>query len=139
MVEGGNFALRWERWQQRWDEFNPSKAAWLWSCLGSAVLTVAVGFTVCGWLTRAQADIAAAQAASLARADLVAKACLWNIANGSDLTAWLASLRETDETARANTPLEKAVISPAALAGSASLCTDELATKHSPDGKEPKG
>jgi hypothetical protein len=109
MGEGSSFAHRWERWQRRWDDFSPSKAIWLWSCLGSSILTVAIGFTVCGWMTRAQAEVAAAQAADLARVDLVARACASHVANGPAL-----------ETA-------------------ASFCADELARMHPPGAAEPKG
>ncbi|MFZ5676665.1 MAG: hypothetical protein ACOZAM_27200 [Pseudomonadota bacterium] len=131
MAEDKSFALRWERWQQGWDDFTPSKTTWVWSCLGSSILTVAIGFTVCGWMTRAQADSAATQAATAARAELVARACLWNAANGPDLGAWLANLKSEN----AEGILAKLDRPPAPT----DLCADELATVHSPDAAKPKG
>lgn len=131
MAEEKSFALRWERWQQGWDDFTPSKATWLWSCLGSSLLTVAIGFAVFGWMTRAQADSAVAQAATDARTELVARACLWSAANGPDLAAWLASLK----TEKAEVILAKLDKPPAPT----DLCADELATMHSPEVAKPKG
>ena len=131
MADTSSFAHRWEQWQQRWDDFSPSKTTWLWSCLGSSILTIAIGFAACGWMTRAQADIAAAQAANVARADLVARACLWNATQGADLAAWLASLK-----------LEKAEIVLAKLDKplvAEDPCADELAIMHSRDATKPQG
>lgn len=143
MVESSSFALRWERWQQRWDDFAPSKAVWAWSCLASSLLTVAVGFAGLGWMTRAQADVAAAQAANLARADLVARACVSNFANEPDFAGRLAALKDAGETARPSMILERGLVTLAGmdgpLAAAATLCADELATMHSPDMTKPKG
>lgn len=144
MADTGSFAQRWERWQQRWDDFTPSRTTWLWSCLGSAAMTVAIGFMVCGWMTRGQADLATTRAAHAARADLMKQACLWNFANGPDLAAWLASLKG----AGGNTQPGLMAAQPAGItlagldkppAEAASLCADDLATVHSTDVPSPQG
>lgn len=145
MLENSDIGRHWESWQQRWDDFTPSRATWLWSSIGASLLTVAIGFSVCGWMTRAQADNAAMQAASIARADLIERACFWNTANGPDLRAWLASLKDTNGSARTDMLAEKTAGVKLAgfekpLAAAVDLCADELATTnpaHRP--AEPKG
>ena len=37
--------------QQRWNELQPSKTMLVWSCLGSVVVALVVGFSWGGWVT----------------------------------------------------------------------------------------
>ncbi|QIG48802.1 hypothetical protein G5V57_14335 [Nordella sp. HKS 07] len=131
MIEEKSFAQRWEEWQRRWDDYSPSKALWLWSCVGSAILTAAIGFTSGGWVTRGSAESMAMRAADIARAELVATACVRNFASGPDFEARLAAFKEVGEPNRESMLQEKGWVTLAGmdepLATAASLCADELA------------
>ena len=35
---------------KNWENFRPTKAMWFWSCAGTAVVTMVVGFTWGGWV-----------------------------------------------------------------------------------------
>lgn len=126
-----SIAQRWEEWQQRWDDYAPSKALWLWSCVGSAVLTAAIGFTSGGWTTRGDAERMAIHAADIARAELVATACVRNFASGPDFESRLAAFKEVGAPKRTSMLQEKGWVTLAGmdepLAAAASLCADELA------------
>lgn len=126
-----SFAQRWEEWQQRWDDYSPSKALWLWSCVGSALMAVAIGFTSGGWMTRGDAESMAGRAADIARAELVATACVRNFASGPDFEARLAALMKVGEPKRTSLLQERGWVTLAGmdepLAAAASLCADELA------------
>ena len=37
--------------RQRWDDLQPSKTMLVWSCIGSVVVALVVGFTWGGWVT----------------------------------------------------------------------------------------
>lgn len=131
MNEDRSFAQRWEEWQRRWDDYSPSKALWLWSCVGSVILTAAIGFTSGGWMTRGDAESMAVRAADIARAGLVATACVRNFASGPDFEMRRAALKEVGEPKRTSMLQEKGWVTLAGmdepLAAAASLCADDLA------------
>ncbi len=49
--QGQNPSLR-----QRWNQARPTKTALFWSCVGSAILTMIIGFTWGGWVRGATAQ-----------------------------------------------------------------------------------
>lgn len=91
-----------ERISQRWENFRPSKAVWLWSCLGCIALTMIVGFTLGGWVTGGSAKSMSENAAEGARTDLVASLCVDKFAASPDAKAQLAKLKEASSYERDN-------------------------------------
>lgn len=132
MIEEKSFAQRWEEHQQRWDEFQPSKSLWLWSCVGSALLPVFIGFIAGGWMTSDAAEKMATQA----RAELVANVCAETFAKGQDFEARLSQLQAAGEPRPSSTLQEGGSVMLAGmderLAVVASLCADKLANTKKP-------
>ena len=59
-----------------WADYRPSKATWLWSCIGCAIATLVIGFTWGGWVTEQTAKRMVAEATDYGRARL-ARLCAW--------------------------------------------------------------
>jgi hypothetical protein len=115
---------------RRWEDFRPTKTAVFWSCVGSIVATMVVGFTWGGWVKGGTAQDMASTAATAARAELVAAVCLHSFSNGPDATTKLASLKGTDSWRR-DTFIEEGgwVTMPGGtkpVAGAARLCAQQL-------------
>jgi|GEM_PF-1710872 len=87
MAERSSFA-------QRWQEYRPTKAVWLWSCVAAAILTLIAGFTWGGWVTGGTASSMAARAAEDAREQLVASICVNRFVNSPNAAATFAKLKE---------------------------------------------
>ncbi|WEX07535.1 hypothetical protein [Chelativorans sp. AA-79] len=85
---------------QSWEAYRPSKAVWLWSCVGTAVATMIVGFTVGGWTTGGTATEMAQQARSDARAELVASLCVNKFITSANAEQNLAKLKEASSWER---------------------------------------
>lgn len=79
---------------ERWREYRPSKATLFWSCVACVVLTIMVGFAWGGWVTGGTATRMAENAATDARAELVATVCVERFLDASDVRAQLAALKE---------------------------------------------
>jgi hypothetical protein len=79
---------------QRWDNYRPSKATWLWSIVGAAVLTMILGFTAGGWTTGGSAALMAERAAQDARAELAASVCVDHFAASADAAQQFAALKK---------------------------------------------
>lgn len=78
----------------RWENYRPSKAVWLWSCVASVIVTIVIGFSWGGWVTGGTATRAAEEAAASARAQLAAQVCFNKFASSPDAAAHLAALRD---------------------------------------------
>lgn len=85
---------------QRWEQFRPSKTALFWSCVGSVVATIVVGFSLGGWVTGGTAQDMVNKAADGARHELAAAICVDRFAAATDARAQLASLREITSSYR---------------------------------------
>ena len=59
-------------------DFTPTKSTLAWTAVGASVLTMALGFTVGGWVTGGSADRMAAEAAIGAHTELAAQVCAAN-------------------------------------------------------------
>ena len=81
---------------QKWRSYRPSKAVWLWSCIGSGVATIIVGFGWGGWVTGASATQMADQAADHARVQLATAYCVNHVTSSPDSADDLAKLRKTN-------------------------------------------
>jgi hypothetical protein len=61
-------------------DYQPTKAALAWTAAGAAVATIAIGFTVGGWVTGGTAQDMANRAAATAHSELAALICVDNFA-----------------------------------------------------------
>ena len=129
-----SFAQHWEERQQWWDEFQPSKSLWLWSCMGSALITVLIGFFPGGWMTRDAAERMATEAALAARAELVGNLCAKTFAKDQDFYARLARFKDSDELMLSGVLEDGGLVTPASmdLAALAGICADKLADTKTP-------
>jgi hypothetical protein len=62
--------------QQRWNDLQPTKTMLFWSCLGSVVVALIVGFTWGGWVTGGTARDMAATAGDESRGELASVICV---------------------------------------------------------------
>lgn len=68
----------------RWLDYRPSKAVWLWSCVASVILTLIVGFSFAGWVTSSTAKQQSETATNAAVAQLAANICTHRVLVSSD-------------------------------------------------------
>ena len=115
---------------QRWENFRPSKTLWFWSVAGTAVLTMIVGFTAGGWTTGGTAAEMAEDAASTARAELVANLCVERFVTGPNASQKLAELKDTSSYQRDTFITEGGWVKLAGMdreaPGAADRCADQL-------------
>lgn len=86
------------KFSQRYQEYRPSKTALFWSCVGSVVVVLILGFTWGGWTTGASARNMAEEAAQQAQAKLAAAVCVNKFMTATDAGAQLASLKEIESS-----------------------------------------
>ncbi len=119
-----------------WSNFRPSKVLWIWSCLGTAVAVMIVGFTVGGWVTGGTANEMAETAAEDARTELVASVCVERFMNSPDAATTLAELKEAESWNRDDLISDGGWVTLAGVDqtvyGSADLCADRLAEMDAP-------
>lgn len=77
-------------------DFQPTKAALVWSCAGAVALTLIVGFNWGGWVTGGTAKEMVEDATEQGRAQLAATVCVEQFMGGPDAMAQLASLKGAD-------------------------------------------
>ncbi|MGH6943258.1 MAG: hypothetical protein ACREH6_03430 [Geminicoccaceae bacterium] len=93
--------------QQRLDEYRPSKTVWFWSCIACVILTIVVGFSWGGWVTGGTAQAMVDDAAEQARYALAANVCVDKFMTTGDASAQLASLKQIDSSYRQGEFVEK--------------------------------
>ncbi|TWG93757.1 hypothetical protein L598_000400000300 [Mesorhizobium sp. J18] len=124
MSEGKSFP-------QRWEEYRPTKALWLWSCAGCAVATMLIGFTVGGWVTGGTANEMVENASDDARAGLVASLCVDKFLATANAADRLAELKEVSSWKRDDVIKDGGFTKIAGLedeiSGAADMCADRLA------------
>lgn len=86
----------------KWDEFQPSKTLWFWSCAGCVVLTMVAGFTLGGWVTNGTATGMASDARRDGRIELAADVCIARFKSGDGFAAALAALKQESSWSRDN-------------------------------------
>jgi hypothetical protein len=86
--------------QQRWNELQPSKTMLVWSCLGSVVVALIVGFTWGGWVTGGTARDMAATAGDESRWELASVICVEKFLAAPDAQAQLVELKAIDSSYR---------------------------------------
>lgn len=80
----------------RWSQYRPTKTVWLWSCVGAAALTMAIGFSAGGWVTGATAAEQVEAASEDAVARLAADICANRFLAAADVQDQLARLKKVD-------------------------------------------
>jgi len=129
--------------RKRWDDYRPTKATWLWSCVACVAATLAVGFFYAGWVTSGEATEMSARAAARARVDMAASVCVSRFVTAPDAATQLAAFRKTDPWARTKLLLQGGwttlpgvndpVQDPEAVTTVGDLCAQRLATATLPD------
>lgn len=76
-----------------WAAYQPSKAVWFWSVVGSSILTMVVGFTWGGWTTAGRAGTMADLAVRQARAELISNVCVHNFVSAPNAAQNLVDLK----------------------------------------------
>lgn len=77
----------------RWSEYQPTKKTWIWSTIGSSILTMALGFGAAGWTPAGRASVMAEIAARDASARLAAEICVQRFISSSDAKSNLSELK----------------------------------------------
>ena len=125
--------------QRRWQDYQPSRSIWFWSCAACVAATVVIGFVWGGWVTGGTATRMAADAAAGANAQMAAATCITRFESAPDATAQLAALKKAESYNRgeliekggwATMPGSKEPVQGAAL-----ICADKLATTKTADAK----
>lgn len=120
---------------RRLEEYQPSKTALFWSCVGSVVVVLILGFTWGGWTTAGAADEMAEEAADEARAQVAAAVCVERFMNAATAQTQLASLKEIDSSWRRENFVEEggwATIAGEIYDDGAELCAEMLMEKELP-------
>lgn len=125
--------------KKRFDEFQPSKTALFWSCAGTAVAVIIVGFTWGGWVTDGGAREMAETAAERAQTRLAADICVERFMAAADARVQLASLQDISSSWQQESFVEDGGW--AAIAGeeyddAAEVCAEVLAETELPPAQE---
>lgn len=78
---------------QRWSASQPSKTMLFWSCAGSVVVALIVGFTWGGWVTGGTAREMARDAGDSSRYELASVICVEKFLDAGDARAQLATFQ----------------------------------------------
>ena len=86
--------------QQRWNDLQPTKTMLFWSCAGSVVVALVVGFTWGGWVTGGTARDMSASAGDQSRYELASVICVERFLAAPDARVQLAELKAIDSSFR---------------------------------------
>jgi hypothetical protein len=86
--------------QQRWNDLQPTKTMLFWSCAGSVVAALVVGFTWGGWVTGGTARDMSASAGDQSRYELASVICVERFLAAPDARVQLAELKAIDSSFR---------------------------------------
>jgi len=131
---------------QRFEQYRASKRVLLWSCAGSALLAIVIGFSWGGWMTGGSASSMAERSAAQARQELAAVVCVDRFMVAPDAGVKLAALKEITSSYGQSKFVEDggwAIIVPASATTvdytarandrkAAGLCAEELAQREIP-------
>lgn len=85
----------------RWENYQPSKSALVWTCVGTAIATMIIGFSWGGWVTGGTSQTLAATAGDVERGKLASVICVERFNAAPDAAAKLAELKaKTDSYSR---------------------------------------
>lgn len=120
---------------RRFEEYQPSKTALFWSCVGSVVVVLILGFTWGGWTTGGTAQGMAEEAAEEARAQVAAAVCVERFMNAATARTQLTSLKEIDSSWERENFVEEGgwvTIADEEYDDAAELCAEMLVDKELP-------
>lgn len=92
--------------QQRWNDLQPSKTMLFWSCAGSVVAALVVGFAWGGWVTGGTAREMAETAGDASRSELASVICVEKFLAAPDAQAQLTELKAIDSSYRQRQVIE---------------------------------
>lgn len=120
---------------QRFEEYQRSKTALFWSCVGAVVVVLILGFTWGGWTTGGTAREMAEEAAEEARAQVAAAVCVERFMDAATARTQLTSLKEIDSSWERENFIEEggwATIADETYDDGAELCAEMLMDKELP-------
>lgn len=121
---------------KNWSQYKPTKTVWFWSCVGASALTMIVGFTAAGWVTRGTAAERAQVSTEQAVATLAAGICANRFLAADDAATKLATLKDMDSWKRDTFIEEGGWVTFASMEepvdGAAELCASQLANASVP-------
>lgn len=116
---------------ESWRSYTPSKTVWFWSCIGTVIVTMIVGFSMFGWTTAGTAQEMADNAVEDARENLVASICVQRFVAAPDAADELVALKNAESWKRDDFIEEGgwAIIKSldTQVSGAAEICADRLA------------
>jgi hypothetical protein len=86
--------------KQRWTDLQPSKTMLFWSCAGSVVVALVVGFTWGGWVTGGTARDMAETAGDTSRYELASVICVEKFLAAPDAQTQLMELKAISSSYR---------------------------------------
>ncbi len=114
-----------------WRAYTPSKTVWVWSCVGSVLATIIVGFSMFGWTTAGSALSMSENAVEDARENLVASICVQRFVTAPNAGDELVALKKADSWKRDDFIEEGGWATIKSLdtqiSGAAEICADRLA------------
>jgi hypothetical protein len=114
-----------------WRAYTPSKTVWFWSCIGSVLVTMILGFSIFGWTTAGTAQARADNAVEKARENLVASICVQRFVTAPNAGDELVELKQVDSWKRDDFIEEGGWATIKSLdtqvSGAAETCADRLA------------
>jgi hypothetical protein len=87
---------------QRWSAVQPTKTIVFWSCVGSIVVTMIIGFSWGGWVTGSTARAMAATTGEEAVVERLAPICLTQFNSAPEKDGHLKELNEISSWQRSN-------------------------------------
>jgi hypothetical protein len=125
-----------ETLSQRFRNYKASKAVLFWTCAGTAIAVMAIGFTWGGWMTGGGAQAMADGAAAQARQQMAAVVCVDRFMAASDAGLQLAQLKGIETVSARSKFVEDngwAVIVPDGARAddrrAAAICAETLASR----------
>lgn len=83
---------------RRWEDYRPSKSALAWTCAGTAIATMIIGFSWGGWVTGGTSRTLATTAGDVARAELASTICVDRFNAAPDAAARLTELKALSDS-----------------------------------------
>lgn len=77
----------------RWENYQPSKSTLVWTCIGTAVATMIVGFSWGGWVTGGTSQALMMTAGDVARGQLASIICVEKFNAAPDAASKLIELK----------------------------------------------
>ncbi|MDP0928578.1 hypothetical protein Q0601_15445 [Paracoccus onubensis] len=116
---------------QKLQEYQPTKGTLVWTAVGTAVLTMVIGFTAGGWVTGGSAREMTEQASNDSRKQLVASICVDRFVSDANAADNFTKLKEARSYERDNLIEDGGWSTIDALedqvSGAADLCAKQIA------------